>query len=172
MQQDDQSYDGAKDDWDDASTASEDASDDDADDADDSYHGDSDRDDQYVPEAEKLPYSDCTASETRTVLQLSTLLNGPQWQLSNPGGRRAARVDYRLNGFETPKEPVVAAKPIAAKKPRPKSKVRRPCKQVEEYLISLHQALVIFKVGTFTDSCRKRQWTITNHGHINPVLRL
>ncbi|USP76388.1 uncharacterized protein yc1106_03662 [Curvularia clavata] len=113
-----QSYDGAEDDPDAVSTASEDASDDDAN---DSHHeNDDDKDDDYVPEADSLAYSDFTTSDTRSVLQLSTLLNGPQWQLSKPGGRRAARVDYRLKRPETPKERVVAKKPTAAKKTRSK----------------------------------------------------
>ena len=119
-----QSCDGAEDDPDSASTASEDASDDDVD---DSYHDDNEKNDEYVPEADSLAYSDCTVSGARTVLQLSTLLNGSQWQLSNPRGRRAARVDYRLKRLETPEKTVAAKKPTAAKKCRPPPKVGSLC---------------------------------------------
>ena len=96
----------------DSSTASEDGSDNDADDDDDDYHDDDDQDDEYVLKTDKAAYSDCTLAETRTILQLGTLLNGPQWQLHDPRARRAARVDYRLDKSKKPTKSTAAKKRV------------------------------------------------------------
>jgi hypothetical protein len=118
MQQHGQSNDSTEDDPDVSPTASEDGSDDNNDN--DYYHDDSDKDD-YIAEQGNLSYSNSSLINTPAVLKLGTLLNGPQWQLRDPGVRRAARVDYRL------RKPKKSKKPGPARERRHVSNVSNVC---------------------------------------------
>ena len=79
----------------------------------DDNYDDEEEDDEYFNDRGTNEYGGHSFSSDHTTPELTTLLNGPQWQKPDPRQRRAVRVDYS--------EKKLAA---AAKKPAQSVKVR------------------------------------------------